>query len=81
MTDRLSTLLHDEATALDIPGVPADRILAQGRGLQRRRRTTAAVAGAVAAVLVAAVAVTAVTSWRGDDRIEPASPEDTAAYQ
>jgi hypothetical protein len=82
VTERLTTLLHDEATTLDIPAVPADRILAQGRGLQRRRRATVAVTGAVAAVLVAAVALTAVTAGRGDDRkIEPASPEDTAAYQ
>jgi hypothetical protein len=81
MTDRLSSLLHDEATALDVPAVPADRILAQGRGLQRRRRTTTAVAGAVAAVLVAAIATTAVSAWRGDDSIEPASRSDQAAYQ
>jgi hypothetical protein len=81
MTDRLSSLLHDEATALHVPAVPADRILTQGRGLRRRRRATTAVAGAVAAVLVAAAATTAVGAWRDDDSIEPARPADLAAYQ
>lgn len=71
MTDRLTTLLHDEVTGLDVPAPPADRILAEGRSI-RRRRTTGVVAGAVAVVLVA-VAVT-VTAVRGPehDSVQPA---------
>lgn len=79
MTDRLSSLLHDEATTLEVPAVPTDQILTRGRGLQRRRRTTSAVAGAVAAVLIAAVATVAINT-SPDDSIQPAGGSDQAAY-
>ncbi len=80
MTDRLAHLLHDEATALEIPTVATDRILAQGRGIQRRRRTTIATAFAAVAVLVVGIAVTAVGGGR-EDKIEPAGPADQTAYR
>ena len=51
MTERLSTLLRDEAEHLVVPAPPADRVLAQGHGLRRRRRLTRGVA------VVATVAV------------------------
>ncbi|UAL28934.1 hypothetical protein K8W59_14085 [Nocardioides rotundus] len=60
MTDRLATLLHDEADRLDVPAPPAADILRGGRRIRRRRRLAAggaalalaAVAGTGAAVLL-----------------------------
>ncbi|WP_028645479.1 WD40 repeat domain-containing protein [Nocardioides sp. URHA0020] len=80
MTERLSSLLHDEATALAVPPPAADRVLAQGRALQRRRRTTLAVAFAAVVVLVAGVTVGAVVGDRSDDQLQPAGPADQKAY-
>ena len=61
MTDRLATLMHDEAETLDIPAVPATEILGAGHRLHRRRVWTqrgAAGAGlALAAVTAGAVAL------------------------
>lgn len=52
MTDRLTVLLHDEATALDVPAPPAATVLARGRGLRRRHHLTTILAStAVLAVL------------------------------
>ena len=59
MTDRLSTLLHDEAAALDVPPVPHD-IVAAGHREVRYRRTRTALVGAVAVLLVAVGASAAV---------------------
>jgi dipeptidyl aminopeptidase/acylaminoacyl peptidase len=53
MTDRLTTLLHAEGEALEIPSAPATEILAEGRRkLRVKRRTTAATAAAALAVTV-----------------------------
>lgn len=41
MTDRLATLLHDEADRLDVPAPPAADILRGGRRIRRRRRLAA----------------------------------------
>lgn len=80
MTERLSTLLHDEATALDVPPPTTTEILARGRGLQRRRRATYGAAGlALAAVVAAGI----VLGTGGDDgptgAIDPAGPPSTPA--
>ena len=45
MTERLAQLLHAEADHLDVPAPGAGDVLTHGRGLRRRRRATAAVAG------------------------------------
>lgn len=76
MTDRLTTLMHDEVAGLELPAPPTARIIAAGRAM-RRRRTTSLVAGAVAVVL-AAGAVT-VASLRGSDR-DSVLPADRTAY-
>jgi hypothetical protein len=52
MTERLATLLHEEADAIDVPAPPTVALLAGGRRLRRRRRAMVG-AGAVAAVLAA----------------------------
>ena len=80
MTDPLTTWLHDEASALDIPAPPTETVLSRGRGVRRRRRTTRAVAGAVAAVVVIA-GIAGLVSWRHDDQVEPARLPDRTAYE
>ena len=55
MTDRLSTLLHDEASAIDVPSPAAGTVIARGRRLRQRRRARNAVAGAVAVVVAVVV--------------------------
>ncbi|WP_141012778.1 YncE family protein [Nocardioides sambongensis] len=59
MTERLTQLLHDEASALETPAPPTGAILERARRTRARRRTgvAAAGAGAVAVVAVLAVAV------------------------
>ena len=57
MTERLSTLLAEETVHLDIPAPDAAGVLAQGRRLHRRRRTTTAVAGSLAVAVVVAGAL------------------------
>ena len=57
MTERLSTLLAEETVHLDIPAPDPARVLAQGRRLHRRRRTTTAVAGSLAVAVVVAGAL------------------------
>lgn len=71
MTDRLSTLMHDEAAALDVPPAPADRVIAAGRTI-RRRRTTGTAAGVLAAVLAVVGLAVVNQHWSGDDAITPA---------
>jgi hypothetical protein len=57
MTERLATLLHDEADTLDIPAPPTSDVLAQGHRIRRRRRlSTGAAAIAVLGVMVGGVA-------------------------
>lgn len=44
---RLSTLLHEEASALDVPAPPAALVVSRGQTMQRRQRLGTAVAGVV----------------------------------
>ena len=53
MTERLSTLLHDEAETLDVPPAPTTEILGAGRRLRRRRTRSVWGAGAAFALVVA----------------------------
>jgi glyoxylase-like metal-dependent hydrolase (beta-lactamase superfamily II) len=67
MTERLSALLHAEATDLDVPVPEAPTLLTRGRTLRRRRRvTTALTSVAVLAVIGGSVAVA--LGVTGDDR-------------
>jgi hypothetical protein len=77
MTDRLSTLLHQEASGLDVPPPPAADVLAQGRRLRRERRTRTALAGALAAAVVAAGAVVTMDRLHG----EAVGPADQPAFE
>ena len=68
MTERLSSLLHDEADTLLIPSPPAGAVLRQGRGLRRRRRlTTGAAVLGVLAVVGTGVALTVDREPSGND--------------
>jgi hypothetical protein len=68
MTERLSSLLHDEADTLLIPTPPADAVLRQGHGLRRRRRlTTGAAVLGVLAVVGTGVALTVDREPSGND--------------
>ena len=81
MTDRLTTMLHDEAATFDIPAAPVDLVLADGRAIRRRRRTAGAVIGAAAAVAVVAAGVAALVAVGSDKTPEPAKLPDQAAYE
>lgn len=74
MTERLTALLRDEASTLDIPAPPVADLLAEGRRLHRRRRATSALAVAAAVALVGGGI--AVGGIGGDARrsLEPAPP-------
>ena len=73
MADRLSTLLHDEASAIDVPSPAAGRVIVRGRRLRQRRRARNALAGAAAVVLVAVgVSVAAKQLTGGDHAVSPA---------
>jgi hypothetical protein len=78
MTERLSQLLHDEATALDVPPPDADAALTRGRGLRRRRTTVTAMATVAAIALLGAGGVVVADNLRGDDSVQLA---DAAAYE
>jgi hypothetical protein len=57
MTERLTSLLHDEADTVDIPAPPAAAVLAEGHRIRRRQRlTTGAAAIAVLGVVAGGVA-------------------------
>lgn len=73
MPERISELLHDEATALDVPHAPVGDVLARGRGLRRRRRAVT-VLGATAAVAALAVGVTLLPEPGSEGRGEELSP-------
>jgi len=73
MTERLATLLREEAELLEIPSPPADAVLTQGRGLRRRRTATRAVA-AVAVVAAGVAGGAAITSQAADSRRTIVSP-------
>lgn len=76
MTERLATLLRDEADHLVVPAPPADQVLARGQGLRRRRRiaTGAAVVAAVAVVTVGAGYAVAGIGDDGGKAVQPAGP-------
>ena len=57
MTERLTTLLRDEAQALEIPAAPAVAVLATGRRQRRRRQLGTGLAAAAALAVVAAGSV------------------------
>ena len=73
MTERLSTLLHEEATDLDIPVPEVPVVLHRGRGLRRRRRVTTATAVAAVLVLIGGGIATALTI-SGTDRAQDPLP-------
>ncbi|GAA4374850.1 WD40 repeat domain-containing protein [Nocardioides caricicola] len=81
MTERLTMLFHEEAATIDVPRPPADAVLARGHDLRRRRRTTMAVVGAVAAIVLVGTTLTVAATVRGDSQVEPADLPDDAAYQ
>src|SRR4051812_5373349 len=81
MTDRLSSLLHDETDVLDVPPAAVDRVLAGGRAIRRRRRTTATLIGAAAALGVLAIGFAGLGADRADRPPGPAGPHGTTAYQ
>ncbi len=76
MTERLSTLLRDEAEHLVVPAPPADRVLAQGHGLRRRRRLTRGVAVVATVAVLTAGAGYAVGELADDGgrAVQPAGP-------
>lgn len=65
MTERLATLLHDEAAALVPPAPPAAAILRLGKRRRRRTRAATALAGATVLVLVGVGVVAAVGRGSG----------------
>lgn len=83
MTDRLSQLLHQEATHIPTPAVPDPATLAlDGQRLRRRRQVTNGVAVAAA---VAVVAVGSAAVWQGltDERspdVAAEIPRDAVVY-
>lgn len=75
MTERLSTLLHEEASGLEIPPPTAPAVLARGRSMRRRRRATAAVAALAAVAVVGSGAAVAVDALHHESRaVDPAGP-------
>jgi hypothetical protein len=78
MTERLSQLLHDEATALHVPPPDAGAALSRGRGLRRRRTATTAIVAAAVVAALGAGGVVAVDQLRGEDTVQLS---DAAAYE
>jgi hypothetical protein len=66
VTERLSTLLHEEATALDVPAPTAPVVLSRGRSLRRRQRAVRGVAAAAVLAVVGTGVATALTVRGGD---------------
>lgn len=80
MTDRLSQLLHDEASDVLPPTPDPARILAAGRRLRRRRRAATGLS-ATAAVALLAAAGTATLALVGDREPDSAGiPPDAVVY-
>lgn len=82
MTERLSALLHDEASLLDVPPPASDLVLHRGRRLRRRRRLVTAAGAAALALVVGGGAALGAAGLAGDDRTAPDRGVDpaTAAY-
>jgi hypothetical protein len=76
MTERLSTLLRDEAAGLDVPAPPAGAVIAQGRSLRRRHRAGFAATGLALVVIVGAGVAIGVggTGDDGSNAVHPAGP-------
>lgn len=81
MTDHLTHLLQEQATGLEVPAAPAVAVLAEGRAIRRRHRSTVAASAAAIAVIAVVAGGLAVGTQRGDREPEPARPSDAAAYQ
>lgn len=81
MTERLSSLLHDEASGLHVPAAPIREVLAGGRAIRRRRRTRVVVACAVAAVAVVAAGTAVLGLHRSDSTPQPVRLPDRTAYE
>ena len=76
MTERLSTLLRDEAEHVVVPAPPTGRIVSSGQGMRRRRRvrTAAAVVAVVAIVTAGAGYGVSRLGEDGSNAVEPAGP-------
>ena len=81
MTERISTLLHDEAAGVPVPVLPLGEVLAGGRAIRRRRRTGAAVASVVAALAVVAAGTAILGLDRPATAPEPAGLPDRTAFE
>lgn len=79
MTDRLRTLMHDEADHLQVPPVPADAVLAAGRRIRRNRRLVAG-SSALAVAVVAGVGTLAVLDRVDRGPEHPPVASYSAAY-
>ena len=84
MTERLSQLLHDEATGLTPPPPDTAAVLGAGRRIRQRRRVAGAVVATVAAVAVTSVGVGMLGGSPEARDVAPASPDSAvpapAAY-
>jgi len=78
MTERLSTLLHDEATTLDVPAPAAPAVLGRGRTLRRRRRLTPGIAAAAVVALIGG-GLAAAAGVAGEDRAQDPTPASDPA--
>lgn len=76
MTERLSTLLREEAAHLAVPPPPTGQIVSTGQGLRRRSRLTTGIAVVAAVAVVTAGAGYGVSRLGedGNDAVEPAGP-------
>ena len=79
MTERLSQLMHDEATRLVPPPADASAVLTEGRRLRRRQRTTTGLAVLAAAAVVVTTAGFVALGGSGTDArdVSPAGPGQT----
>jgi hypothetical protein len=79
VTERLSTLLHEEALDLPVPAAPAQTVLTRGKRVRARRRLAGAVTLAAAVVVIAGTA-TGRVGGRGhaDSAVEPVTMPPTS---
>jgi hypothetical protein len=83
MVERLSTLLHEEATATPVPLADVDRIMRSGRRFRRRRRLTEGVAVAATVGAVVTVGMAVVTDSAGTPEVRETfqAASATAAFE
>lgn len=79
MTERLSQLLHDEATAVVPPPPDTAAVLGAGRRIRQRRRVTGAVVASVAAVALVSVGVGVLGGSPQAREVVPAAPASAPA--